>query len=89
MPGQPRRVHPEPLHLMIMLLNVLYIMLCGLSPGTAETAVEAVNDGKIAAWTIHTYLQGRDLSYKKQKIDGFISICILIVYIQLVYSKYV
>ena len=30
------------------------------SPGTAETAVEAVNDGKIAAWTIHTYLQGRE-----------------------------
>ena len=25
--------------------------------GTAETAVEAVNDGKIAAWTMHSYLQ--------------------------------
>ena len=25
--------------------------------GTAETAVEAVNDGKMAAWTIHSYLQ--------------------------------
>jgi hypothetical protein len=24
----------------------------------AETAVEAVNDGKLAAWTIHKYLQG-------------------------------
>jgi hypothetical protein len=24
----------------------------------AETAVEAVNDGKLAAWTIHRYLQG-------------------------------
>jgi hypothetical protein len=23
----------------------------------AETAVEAVNDGKLAAWTIHRYLQ--------------------------------
>jgi len=26
--------------------------------GTAETAVEAVNDGKIASWEIHRYLQG-------------------------------
>ena len=26
--------------------------------GVAETAVEAVNDGKLAAWTIHRYLQG-------------------------------
>jgi len=26
--------------------------------GVAETAVEAVNDGKIAAWSIHRYLQG-------------------------------
>ena len=25
--------------------------------GTAETAVEAVADGKIAAWSIHRYLQ--------------------------------
>ena len=25
--------------------------------GTAETAVEAVNDGKMAAWTMHSYLQ--------------------------------
>merc|ERR1719483_440705 len=26
--------------------------------GVAETAVEAVNDGKIAAWSMHRYLQG-------------------------------
>lgn len=26
--------------------------------GVAETAVEAVNDGKLAAWTMHRYLQG-------------------------------
>merc|ERR1711971_823027 len=26
--------------------------------GTAETAVEAVNDGKIASWEMHRYLQG-------------------------------
>ena len=25
--------------------------------GTAETAVEATNDGKIAAWSMHQYLQ--------------------------------
>ena len=25
--------------------------------GVAETAVEAVNDGKIGAWSIHRYLQ--------------------------------
>ena len=27
--------------------------------GVAETAVEAVNDGKLAAWSMHRYLQGR------------------------------
>lgn len=27
--------------------------------GTAETAVEAVNDGKIAAWSIHRFLQDK------------------------------
>jgi hypothetical protein len=25
--------------------------------GVAETAVEAVNDGKIAAWSMHKYIQ--------------------------------
>ena len=32
--------------------------------GTAETAVEAVNDGKMAAWTMHSYLQVITLCFK-------------------------
>lgn len=35
-----------------------WIFCGGDLAGTAETAVEAVNDGKIAAWSIHRYLQG-------------------------------
>jgi dihydropyrimidine dehydrogenase (NADP+) len=33
--------------------------------GTAETAVEAVADGKIAAWSIHRYLQVMYLSSQR------------------------
>lgn len=29
--------------------------------GVAQTTVESVNDGKVAAWNIHRYLQVRDL----------------------------
>ena len=33
--------------------------------GTAETAVEAVNDGKMAAWTMHSYLQVITLCFRE------------------------
>jgi len=34
-----------------------WIFCGGDLAGVAETAVEAVADGKIAAWSIHRYLQ--------------------------------
>ena len=34
-----------------------YVFCGGDVAGTAETAVEAVADGKLAAWSIHKYLQ--------------------------------
>lgn len=41
--------------------------------GVAETTVEAVNDGKVAAWGIHKYLQslcGNDVG-NEPKLPGF------------------
>ena len=40
-----------------MTTSVPGIFCGGDLAGTAETAVEAVADGKIAAWSIHRYLQ--------------------------------
>jgi len=38
--------------------SVDWVFCGGDLAGVAETAVEAVNDGKIAAWSMHRYLQG-------------------------------
>ena len=42
-----------------MTTSVPSVFCGGDLAGTAETAVEAVADGKIAAWSIHRYLQVR------------------------------
>jgi dihydropyrimidine dehydrogenase (NADP+) len=42
---------------MTMTTNVPWVFCGGDVAGTAETAVEAVADGKIAAWSMHRYLQ--------------------------------
>lgn len=34
-----------------------WVFIGGDIAGVAETTVEAVNDGKTAAWSIHKYLQ--------------------------------
>ena len=44
-----------------MTTSVPSVFCGGDLAGTAETAVEAVADGKIAAWSIHRYLQVRIL----------------------------
>lgn len=36
-----------------------WVFMGGDIAGVAETTVEAVNDGKTAAWSIHKYLQGK------------------------------
>ena len=40
--------------------------------GTAETAVEAVNDGKMAAWTMHSYLQVITLFFPDDLIQSWV-----------------
>jgi dihydropyrimidine dehydrogenase (NADP+) len=42
---------------MTMATSEKWVFCGGDLAGTAETAVEAVNDGKVAAWTMHRYLQ--------------------------------
>ena len=42
---------------MTMTTNLPWVFAGGDMAGTAETAVEAVADGKLAAWSIHKYLQ--------------------------------
>ena len=42
---------------MSMTTNLPWVFSGGDVAGTAETAVEAVADGKLAAWSIHKYLQ--------------------------------
>ena len=41
-----------------MTTSLPWVFCGGDLAGVAETAVEAVNDGKIAAWSMHRYLQG-------------------------------
>ena len=41
-----------------MSTSLPWVFCGGDLAGVAETAVEAVNDGKIAAWSMHKYLQG-------------------------------
>ena len=41
----------------LLLLSLFTFFVSGDVAGTAETAVEAVADGKLAAWSIHKYLQ--------------------------------
>ena len=52
---------PEVDH-MTMQTSLPWVFCGGDLAGTAETAVEAVADGKIAAWSIHRYLQVQVLS---------------------------
>ena len=40
-----------------MTTSLPWVFCGGDLAGVAETAVEAVNDGKIAAWSMHRYLQ--------------------------------
>ncbi len=48
-------------------------MFCGGDlAGTAETAVEAVNDGKVAAWSIHKFLQDNQIP-KETRLPRFYS----------------
>ncbi|KAK5974875.1 hypothetical protein GCK32_020731, partial [Trichostrongylus colubriformis] len=37
--------------------NVPWVFAGGDVAGVAETTVESVNDGKVAAWSIHRYIQ--------------------------------
>jgi len=41
-----------------MTTSLPWVFCGGDLAGVAETAVEAVNDGKLAAWSMHRYLQG-------------------------------
>ena len=45
------------LHFLFTFTEFVYFFVSGDVAGTAETAVEAVADGKLAAWSIHKYLQ--------------------------------
>ncbi|QQP51183.1 Dihydropyrimidine dehydrogenase, partial [Caligus rogercresseyi] len=49
--------------------SVDWVFSGGDIAGVAETAVEAVNDGKVASWSIHRYLQRNSEGFDKISLE--------------------